>query len=134
MVEMPAVISQNDQLPILNDQSSRPHSSRPGVDQPADRPDDEGAEHGEVRVRDDEVGEVGRLLDRAQRLGRALEAAEQVHDRAHDQELRRQVACRRSCQRPFMVPKKFTSTVHTGMISSIEVMIASVSAQSAIGL
>ena len=26
MVEMPAVISQNDQLPILNDQSSRPNS------------------------------------------------------------------------------------------------------------
>ena len=38
------------------------------------------------------------------------------------------------CQRPIMVPKKFCSTVHTGMISSIEVMIDSVSAQSAIGL
>ena len=38
------------------------------------------------------------------------------------------------CQRPIMVPKKFCSTVHTGMISSIELMIASVSAQSAIGL
>ena len=32
------------------------------------------------------------------------------------------------CQRPIIVPKKFCSTVHTGMISSIEVMIASVSA------
>jgi hypothetical protein len=40
----------------------------------------------------------------------------------------------KACQRPFMVPKKFTSTVHTGMISSMEVMIARVSAQSAIGL
>ena len=38
------------------------------------------------------------------------------------------------CQRPIMVPKKFCSTVHTGMISIIEVMIARVSAQSAIGL
>ena len=37
-------------------------------------------------------------------------------------------------QRPFTVPKKFTSTVHTGMINSMEVTIASVSAQSAIGL
>ena len=26
MVEMPTVISQNDQLPIVNDHSSRPHS------------------------------------------------------------------------------------------------------------
>ena len=75
-------------------------------------------------MRDDEVGEVGRLLDRAQGLGRALEAADQIHDRAHDQELRRQVPSRTSCQRPIMVPKKFTSTVHTGMISSMEVMIA----------
>ena len=37
-------------------------------------------------------------------------------------------------QRPIMVPKKFTSTVHTGMISSMEVTMAMVSAQSAIGL
>ena len=42
-------------------------------------------------MRDDEVGEMRRLLDLAQRLGRPLEAAEQIHDRAHDQELRRQV-------------------------------------------
>ena len=35
---------------------------------------------------------------------------------------------------PITVPKKFTSTVHTGMISSMEVTIAIVSAQSAIGL
>jgi len=40
----------------------------------------------------------------------------------------------RVSQRPIMVPKKFTSTVHTGMISSMEVTIAIVSAQSAIGL
>ena len=38
------------------------------------------------------------------------------------------------CQRPIMVPKKFCSTVQTGTISNIEVMIASVSAQSAMGL
>ena len=132
IVEMPTVISQNDQLPSLKDQNSRPHSlarRRPA----ADRPDDEGAEHRQVRVRDDEIGEVGRLLNRPQGLGRALEAAEQVHDGAHDQELGRQVGAE-VCQRPLIVPKKFTTTVHTGMISSIEVMIARVSAQSAIGL
>src|ERR1700760_1505018 len=39
-------------------------------------------------MRDDEVREMGRLLDGAQRLDRALETAQQVHDRAHDQELR----------------------------------------------
>ena len=33
-----------------------------------------------------------------------------------------------------IVPKKFTSTVHTGMIRSMEVTMAMVSAQSAIGL
>ncbi len=38
------------------------------------------------------------------------------------------------CQRPIMVPKKFCSTVHTGTINNIEVMIARVSAQSAMGL
>ena len=37
-------------------------------------------------------------------------------------------------QRPITVPKKFTSTVHTGMISSMEVTMAMVSAQSEIGL
>ena len=37
-------------------------------------------------------------------------------------------------QRPFMVPKKFWSTVHTGMISIIDETIAIVSAQSAMGL
>ena len=37
-------------------------------------------------------------------------------------------------QRPITVPKKFTSTVHTGMIRSMEVTMAIVSAQSAIGL
>ena len=42
--------------------------------------------------------------------------------------------CVKVCQRPIMVPKKFCSTVHTGTISSIEVMIDSVSAQSAMGL
>ena len=36
--------------------------------------------------------------------------------------------------RPLTVPKKFTSTVHTGMMSSMEVTIASVWDQSAIGL
>src|SRR4029453_12813973 len=40
----------------------------------------------------------------------------------------------KSRQRPFTVPKKFTSTVHTGMINNMEVMIARVSVQSAIGL
>src|SRR6202045_1794824 len=39
-------------------------------------------------MRDDEVREMGWLLDGAQRLDRALETAQQVHDRAHDQELR----------------------------------------------
>src|ERR1700751_6021976 len=43
-------------------------------------------------MRDDEVREMGRLLDGAQRLDRALETAQQVHDRAHDQELRRKIA------------------------------------------
>src|SRR5260370_40594355 len=43
-------------------------------------------------MRDDEVREMGRLLDGAQRLNRALETAQQVHDRAHDQELRRKIA------------------------------------------
>src|SRR3546814_7860216 len=43
-------------------------------------------------MRDDEVGEVRRLLDRAQRLGGTLEAAGQVHEGAHDEELGRQVA------------------------------------------
>ena len=38
------------------------------------------------------------------------------------------------CQRPIMVPKKFCSTLHTGTINNIEVMIARVSAQSAMGL
>src|SRR5262245_37570355 len=42
--------------------------------------------------------------------------------------------CPKVCQRPTMVPKKFCKTVHTGTISSIEVMMANVSAQSAIGL
>src|SRR3989304_1086232 len=37
-------------------------------------------------------------------------------------------------QCPIMVPKKFWSTVHTGMISIIEEQMAMVSAQSAIGL
>ena len=39
----------------------------------------------------------------------------------------------KSVHRPIMVPKKFWSTVHTGMISIIDEMIAMVSAQSAIG-
>src|SRR4030088_2171034 len=43
-------------------------------------------------MRDDEVREMGRLLDGAERLDRALETAQQVHDRAHDQELRRKIA------------------------------------------
>ena len=38
-----------------------------------------------------------------------------------------------SCHRPIMVPKKFWSTVQTGMISIIEETMAIVSAQSAIG-
>ena len=83
-------------------------------------------------MRDDEV-EVGWLLERAQRLDRALEAAGQIHQRSHDQELRREIRPKPS-HRPITVPKKFTSTVHTGMISSMEVVIAIVSAQSAIGL
>src|SRR5262245_45303634 len=37
------------------------------------------------------------------------------------------------CQRPIIVPKKFWSTVQTGMISIIDETIAIVSAQSAIG-
>ena len=40
-----------------------PAGARPDVEQPAHRPHHEGAEHRQVRVRDDEVGEVGRLLD-----------------------------------------------------------------------
>src|SRR3984893_13465131 len=36
--------------------------------------------------------------------------------------------------RPITVPKKFTSTVHTGIMSNMEVTIASVWDQSAIGL
>src|SRR4029077_9433880 len=43
-------------------------------------------------MRDDEVREMSRLLYGAQRLDRALETAQQVHDRAHDQELRRKIA------------------------------------------
>src|SRR5271169_289145 len=42
-------------------------------------------------VGDDKVGEMGGLLDRAQRLDRALEATEEIHERAHDQELRRKI-------------------------------------------
>src|SRR5215475_7392725 len=38
-----------------------------------------------------------------------------------------------SGQRPIIVPKKFCSTVHTGMINIIDETIAIVSAQSAIG-
>ena len=126
------MISQKAQLPNVNDQSSRPDPG-PDIDQATHGPDHEGPEHSEVRVGDDEIGEVRRLLDRAQGLGRALEAPEQIHDRAHDQELGWEVLPERA-QRPFMVPKKFTSTVHTGMISSMEVTMAMVSAQSAIGL
>src|SRR3546814_7344178 len=42
-------------------------------------------------MRDDEIGEMGRLLDLPQRLGRSLKTAEEIHDRARDQEFRRQV-------------------------------------------
>src|SRR2546426_10125424 len=38
-----------------------------------------------------------------------------------------------SCHRPIMVPKKFWSTVQTGMISIIEETMAIVSAQSGVG-
>src|SRR6266700_5347334 len=43
-------------------------------------------------MRDDEVREMRRLLNRPQRLDRALEAAGQIHERAHDQELCREIA------------------------------------------
>ena len=41
--------------------------------------------------------------------------------------------CANSVHRPIIVPKKFCSTVHTGMISIIDDTMAIVSAQSAIG-
>ncbi len=68
------------------------------------------------------------------RLGRALEAADQVHHRAHDQELGRQVLAEGVPAPDHGAEEVHAATVHTGTISSIEVMIASVSAQSAIGL
>src|ERR1700680_1024956 len=42
-------------------------------------------------MRNDEIREMGRLLDRAQGLDRALEAPQQIHERARDQELRREI-------------------------------------------
>ena len=84
-------------------------------------------------MRNDEIGEVGRLLQLAQRLGRTWKQPA----RYMSEPMIRNFAGRfrpNSLHRPIMVPKKFTSTVQTGMIKSIEVMMASVSAQSAIGL
>src|SRR3546814_927183 len=46
----------------------------------------------QMGMRNDEIGEMSRLLDQPQGLGRSLKAAKEIHDRAHDQKLRREVA------------------------------------------
>ena len=83
---------------------------------------------------DDEVGEVGGLLG----ISRKASTEPWKHPTRYISEpMIRNLASRsrpNSCHLPVIVPKKFTSTVHTGMMRSIEVMMASVSAQSAIGL
>ena len=132
MVEMPAVIIQNDQLPSLNDQSSRPNSrgqtkTRPPIAHTTKVPNTVRCECEMTKS----VKWVGCWIERSA----SVEPWKQPNRYMIDPMIRNFAGrlVPKVCQLPFMVPKKFTSTVHTGMMSSMEVTMESVSAQSAIG-
>ena len=71
------------------------HGARPEVDEQPHDPEAEHAEHHQVGVPHDPVGEVDDLLERERRLERALEAGDDVEDHAREEPADRQVAAHR---------------------------------------
>src|SRR5438309_57958 len=133
MSEMPNVISQNDQLPKVKDHSGRPRSlgstyTVPPMAHTTKVPNTVRCEWEITKS----LKWVGSWIER-----RASVEPWKQPTKYMSEPMMKNLAGRfppKVCQRPIMVPKKFCSTVHTGTISSIEVMMDSVSAQSAIGL
>ena len=92
---------------------------RPQVDDASDQPEAEDAEHDEVRVADDPVGEVDDALERQRRLERALEAGDEVEDHAGEEPADRQARARAARRVPRSVMKKLTMTVKTTISTAI---------------
>ena len=133
IVEMPSVMSQKPQLPSRKLHSSRPTIrgqtySAPAMAHTTNVPNTVRCECAMTKS----VKWVGCCSERS-----ASTEPWKQPTRYMSEPMIRNLAGRlreKPSQRPIMVPKKFCSTVHTGMISIIDETMAIVSAQSAMGL